>query len=144
MDLEPVSSISDSKYWKDQAQFAAFNVGLQGLFREKSFQFYEWGELRTNLYAGTPFSGEAVHYNNLFNNTLNATTPEVTDFGGVYTIINQINLMISHTENTDVLNEAQRKHILVRHMVCELIYISICSEHMVKRCFGSITQQETR
>lgn len=45
MDLEPVSSISDSKYWKDQAQFAAFNVGLQGLFREKSFQFYEWGEL---------------------------------------------------------------------------------------------------
>lgn len=35
MDLEPVSSISDSKYWKDQAQFAAFNVGLQGLFREK-------------------------------------------------------------------------------------------------------------
>lgn len=112
MDLEPVSSISDSKYWKDQAQFAAFNVGLQGLFREKSFQFYEWGELRTNLYAGTPFSGEAVHYNNLFNNTLNATTPEVTDFGGVYTIINQINLMISHTENTDVLNEAQRKTYL--------------------------------
>lgn len=112
MDLEPVSSISDSKYWKDKAQFSAFNVGLQGLFREKSFQYYEWGELRSNLYAGTPFSGEAVKYNNLFNNTLNATTPEVTDFGGVYTIINQINLMIAHTEDTDVLNEAEKNNYL--------------------------------
>lgn len=112
MDLDPVSSITDSKYWKDKAQFSAFNVGLQGLFREKSFQYYEWGELRSNLYAGTPFSGEAVKYENLFNNTLNATTPEVTDFGGVYTIINQINLMIAHTEDTDVLTSEEKHHYL--------------------------------
>lgn len=112
LDQEPVSSITDNKYWKDKAQFSAFNVGLQGLFREKGFLFLEWGEFRTNLYAGTPFSGEAVKYDNLFNNTLNATSPEVTDFGGVYTIINQLNLMIAHTEETDILSTTEKSTYL--------------------------------
>lgn len=112
LDQEPVSSITDNKYWKDPAQFSAFNVGLQGLFREKGFLFLEWGELRSNLYAGTPFSGEAVKYDNLFNNTLNATSPEITNFGDVYAIINQLNLMIAHAEETDVISAAEKSAYL--------------------------------
>ena len=37
LDMEPVSSITDVNYWKDAAQFEAFNVGLHGLLRERSY-----------------------------------------------------------------------------------------------------------
>mgnify|MGYP000137462766 CR=1 FL=1 len=35
LDLEPISSIADNKYWQTEAQVDAFNVGLHSKFREK-------------------------------------------------------------------------------------------------------------
>lgn len=109
LDLQPVSELTDSNYWKNKEQFSAFNIGLQGLFRQKGYLFIEWGEMRSNLYGGSPFSGESPSgYIEMWNNTLSASTPVVSDFGGVYTTINQINLMIDKAKDSEVISETEK------------------------------------
>lgn len=51
LDLEPISSIADNKYWQTEAQVDAFNVGLHSKFREKcSYSIFLFGEPRADYY----------------------------------------------------------------------------------------------
>ena len=59
LDVEPQSEITDAGYWKEEGQFSSANTGLQAMFRDRTFNLYLWGEMRTNLYGGSSFSGEA-------------------------------------------------------------------------------------
>lgn len=113
MDLDSTSSITDTNYWKNADQFEASHVGLMGLFRENAYTFIEWGEMRSDIYAGTPFSGESPgSYRYMWDNTLSQQNPVISDFGGLYTYINQTNLLIGKTEESDVLTDAQRSKYL--------------------------------
>ena len=60
LDIDPTSSIADSNYWKTEAQFSTFNVGLHALLRECSFNFFLLGEPRADIYGDVPFGGEAT------------------------------------------------------------------------------------
>ena len=101
MDLEPTSSITDSNYWKNADQVQTFNQGLYSWVRSYANRYIIWGELRSNIYTGTAFSGEAPQgYERLWNNTLEKSSAVIGNYGGLYTGINQINLMI------DKVNEA--------------------------------------
>ena len=112
LDLEPTSEITDSNYWKSEAQFDAFHTGLKGQFRNYAFDFIEWGELRSNIYAGIPFSGEAAMGERMWNNTLDAANPGISDFGGVYTAINQFNLMIDKANESSIISETAKNKYL--------------------------------
>ena len=113
LDLEPTSELVDNNFWKNKEQFSAFNVGLQGLFRQKGYQLIELGELRSNIYAGTPFSGESPSgYSEIYNNMLSTTNTGISDFAGFYTTINQINLMIDKCNNTSLLTDAEKNKYL--------------------------------
>lgn len=113
LDMEPVSVISEGKYWQSPEQFSAFNVGLHGLLRERSHTIFVWGEPRADIYSGTPFTGEAPQgWERLWQNTMNQMNPVISNFGNFYVNLNQINLMIENTENTSVLDEATKKYYL--------------------------------
>ena len=113
LDMEPVSSITDVNYWKDAAQFEAFNVGLHGLVRERSYTILELGEPRADIYNSNPFTWEATQgVERMFDNTLNAANPVISNYGDFYVLINQLNLMISHTESTDLLDASTKNYYL--------------------------------
>ena len=113
LDMEPVSSITDANYWKDASQFEAFNVGLHGMLRERSYTIFELGEPRADIYNANPFTGEATQgVERMIDNTLNAANPVISNFGDFYTLINQLNLMISHTETTDLLDANVKNYYL--------------------------------
>ena len=113
LDLEPTSELVDNNFWKNKEQFSAFNIGLQGLFRQKGYQLIEFGEMRSNIYGGTPFSGESSSgYREMYYNTMNASNPVISDFAGFYTTINQINLMIDKTNESSLLTEAEKSKYL--------------------------------
>lgn len=113
LDVEPQSEITDAGYWKEEGQFSSANTGLQSMFRDRNFTFYLWGEMRSNLYGGSPFSGEAsAGYEVLWDNLLSQASPGVSSYGGCYMLINQLNLMIAKSENTDLIKEAARKNYL--------------------------------
>lgn len=113
LDVEPQSEITDASYWKEEGQFSSANTGLQSMFRDRNFTFYLWGEMRSNLYGGSPFSGEAsAGYEVLWDNLLSQASPGISNYGGCYMLINQLNLMIAKSENTDIIKEAVRKNYL--------------------------------
>lgn len=127
LDIDPTSSIADSNYWKTEAQFSTFNVGLHALLRECSFNFFLLGEPRADIYGDVPFGGEATQgMERLPFNTINKENTGISNFAGMYKVINQINLMIAKTKETTVLSEAGKNYYLGEAMECVLIFISIC------------------
>lgn len=113
LDLEPVSSISDNKFWKSEAHFTAFNNGLHGLLREKSYNFFMLGEPRADIYNDHPFGGEATQGTEiLILNLLNRENAGISNYADLYKTINQLNLMIAKTKATTVLPEATKSYYL--------------------------------
>ena len=108
LDLDPTSEYTDENFWKTEDQFDAFHTGLKGQFRNYSFEYIEWGEFRSNIYAGNPFTGQSANYERFYNNTLDQSESGVSDFGGVYTCINQLNLMIDKTNESSVISESAK------------------------------------
>ena len=113
-DMEPVSSISDANYWKSPDQFKAFNIGLHGLLRsQSSYNIFVLGEPRSDIYGDQPFGGEATQGVERFSyNTINAEFTGISNFANFYTTLNQINLMIRRTNETDLLGEAEKNYYL--------------------------------
>ena len=113
LDLSPVSSITDGNFWKTPDQFNAFIIGVHSRFRTHAFNFYCMGELRSDIYGDNPFGGEATQgMERFWFNTLNSENTGISDYGGFYSNINQINLFISKTLPTNVLLTADKNYYL--------------------------------
>lgn len=118
LNLTPVSSISDASYWKSPDQFDAFVTGLHSRFRthERSFMFL--GELRGERFGNDPgttasFTGEAAQgLERMWNHNLDMDNTGVSNFGGFYDQINQLNLFINKLDGTSVLTEDTKNYYL--------------------------------
>ena len=113
LDLVSESSIADSGYWKDADQFKAMHTGIASYFRGQSYNYFVYGELRSNIYGGSPFGGEATQgLENVYNNTLSVVNAGVSNYGKLYDVINQINLMIAKTTDATTIKEADKNYYL--------------------------------
>lgn len=113
LDVDSVSTITDAGYWKSADQVKAFNTGLHSLMRKYSYQMFMLGEPRADIYGDIPFGGEATQgIERLPYNTINAEFTGISNFANLYTVINQINLMIYKTKDSDLLQEADRNYYL--------------------------------
>jgi len=118
LDLAPVSTISDANYWKTADQFSAFVAGLHIAFRNCTRSFEFLGEIRADNFGTDPgnnsaFTGESVaDYEYMWNNNLSADKAGVPNFGGFYTNINQINLLISKLNSTDIVTPEDQQYYL--------------------------------
>ncbi|TAM95294.1 MAG: SusD family outer membrane lipoprotein NanU [Chitinophagaceae bacterium] len=118
LNLAPVSSISNGNYWKTPDQFDAFVSGIMSAFRSGTNNFELLGELRADVFGTDPgsnsaFTGEATQgIEHLWLNTLDGNNPGVSDFGGFYFNINQINLLISKLNSTNVVSQTNKNYYL--------------------------------
>lgn len=113
LDISPESSITDNNYWKNDAQFSAFCVGLHAQFRIRNYNYFLLGEPRADYYKGETSFGSSTQGNErLWQNNLNAVNPGMSNFGEFYSIINQLNLMISKSEQNTSLPESTRNFYL--------------------------------
>lgn len=118
LNLAPISSISDASYWKTPDQFDSFVTGLHARFRTHNTSFQTLGEMRADMFGTDPgsssaFTGEAPEsYERLWTQNLNLDNPGVSNFGGFYTNIVQINLLISKLNDSDVVTAANKSYYL--------------------------------
>jgi hypothetical protein len=118
LDLSPVSSLSDASYWQTADQFDAFVSGVYTRFRSHNSNFQYLGELRADAFGTDPgstatFTGEATQgLERMWLQTLDADNSGVSGFGGFYTNINQINLLIKKLNETSILPDAKKKNYL--------------------------------
>ncbi|MGN6266403.1 MAG: SusD family outer membrane lipoprotein NanU [Ginsengibacter sp.] len=118
LDLAPVSSLSDASYWKTSDQVDAFVSGIEQAFRDNTMAFELLGEGRADIFGTDPgssssFTGEATQgVENLWNNTLDGNNPGVSNYGGFYFNINQINLLISKLNTLNIVTPENKNYYL--------------------------------
>lgn len=118
LDLAPVSSISDANFWQTAEQFDAFVSGIHSRFRGHTSSFQALGELRSDIFGTEPgsagtFSGEATQgLERFWQQTLTLDAPGVSNFGGFYSNIVQLNLLIDKLNNTTVVTTANKNYYL--------------------------------
>ena len=118
LDLAPVSSITDANYWLTPEQFDAFVVGIHARFRTHVSGYQILGEMRSDIFGTEPgnsgtFTGEATQgVERLWMQNLDLDNPGVSNFGGFYTNIGQINLLIQKIESTDIITAANKNYYL--------------------------------
>src|SRR5579875_1826332 len=118
LDLSPVSSITDANYWKTPDQFDAFVTGIHSQFRNNNSAFEYLGEMRADVFGTDPgsastFTGEATQgIERLWTQNLDLDNPGVSNFGGFYYNINQINLLINKLNTTNIVTAANKSYYL--------------------------------
>lgn len=118
LNLSPVSSVSDASYWKTADQVTAFVTGIHIQFRTDNSSMLYLGELRAGAFGPDPgssgaFTGEATQgVENMWNQTLDLDNPGVSNFGGFYTNINQLNILISKLKTITFVAPADKAYYL--------------------------------
>ncbi|GGK66714.1 SusD family outer membrane lipoprotein NanU [Rufibacter glacialis] len=118
LDLAPVSSLSDASYWKSPDQFDAFVTGVHSSFRSHNSNFQRLGEMRSDIFGtetplGPTFTGEATQgLERMWLQTLDNNDPGVSNFGGFYFNINQLNLLINKLTTSDIVTAANKEYYL--------------------------------
>ena len=118
LDLVPISNLSNDSYWQTPDQFDAFVTGLHSRFRSHNVNFLYLGELRGDIYGTEPgstasFTGEATQgIERMWQHTLDMDNPGVSNFGGFYSNINQLNLLIDQLSKTNVVTAANKSYYL--------------------------------
>lgn len=118
LDLTPVSSLSEANFWQTPEQVDAFVTGIHARFRSHTMPFLYLGEMRADIFGTDPgsnstFTGEATQgAERLWNNNLDLDNPGVSNFGGFYDNINQLNLLISKLNSTNIVTEANKTYYL--------------------------------
>lgn len=118
LDLAPVSSITDANFWQTSEQVDAFVTGIHTAFRSNTNQYLYLGEMRADIFGTDPgssstFTGEATQgVERLWNNNLDMDNSGVSNFGGFYSNINQINLLISKLNTINTVSEANKNYYL--------------------------------
>lgn len=116
--LTPISNLSDDSYWKNADQYDAFVSGMHSKFRGHSSSFMFLGELRSGIYGTEPgstasFTGEAPQsLERMWLHTLDMDAAGVANYGGFYTNINQLNLLIHKLNTGTILAEPAKKYYL--------------------------------
>ncbi|MGZ3757824.1 MAG: SusD family outer membrane lipoprotein NanU [Mucilaginibacter sp.] len=118
LSLAPVSSITDGNFFQNAGQFDAFMTAIYSNFRGSTSTFQTLGEMRADEFgtdpgSGSTFTGEATQgVERLWTQNLNLDNPGVSNYGGFYANINQINLMISKLNSTTVVAPATKNAYL--------------------------------
>lgn len=118
LEITPVSSISDANYWKTPDQFDAFVSGIHSRFRSHASSFQVLGELRSDIFGTEPgnagtFTGEATQgVERLWQQNLDLDNPGVSNFGGFYSNIVQLNLLIDKLNTTNIVTTANKSYYL--------------------------------
>lgn len=118
LDLAPISSIGDGNFWKTPEQFDAFVSGVHSQFRSRTSAIQTLGEMRSDIFGTEPgsagtFTGEATQgLERLWEQTLTLDAAGVSNFGGFYSNIVQLNLLIDKLNNSSVVTPSNKSYYL--------------------------------
>lgn len=118
LDLSPVSSITDANYWSTPDQFDAFVSGVHARFRSHTGALQALGEMRSDIFGTEPgnagtFTGEATQgVERMWQQSLTLDAAGVSNFGGFYSNIVQLNLLIEKLTNTTIVTPSNKNYYL--------------------------------
>lgn len=139
LELEPPSTLTDASYWLSPSQWEVFMNGIHHRLRTHQWSFVLLGEHRAGHFSIEPYTGATRSFTNAADNTLSEVNPDISGYGGFYTNINQLNLIIDKTTEdraADILTEKQLNRYLGQAYGLRAYYYF----HLVKS-WGDVTLQ---
>ena len=112
LELTPQDSFGSGNFWKNEAQIAGFMQGLHTSFRGNMFQFFRLGEMRGGGFTTAEIFPVSLNEVPLIQQNLEENSSGVSNWGGFYASILQINLFIQETEAATILTPAKKGYFL--------------------------------
>ena len=113
LDIDPVSFITKESFFKTEGDVNGALNGMYATLRGQSnLNLFIWGEARSEVMTSS-IAGN-LGYNRYYVNTLNATTEQGPEWGGVYTTINAANLVLKYAPDIPFANEDNRKNAMAQ------------------------------
>lgn len=114
LDLSPIDYYGSQSYWKTEANFDSYVIGLH-----KNMRDVYWthtillGELRGGAYkTGTGSDGSSLDYQEIIDQNFDADHTGITSFGDYYGKITNVNLFRLRLEASEVVPEAKKNRYL--------------------------------
>lgn len=111
LDIEQKSKITSSNMWLSESDATGAMYGMFHQFRAAlNTAIIYWGDFRAGTFyhgAGSGTAGDKMFFNNL-----DGTESKGTNWGSLYTTINNANLILKHCEKISYLTEDTKKQVL--------------------------------
>ena len=112
LELTPQDYFGDSNFWQNESQVNNFMVGLHKQFRDNQFQFLRLGEMRGGNYSTVDRQATSLNELPVIEQRLEETSSGVSNWGGFYGPILQLNLFIQKVEAISFLPETRKSYLL--------------------------------
>lgn len=114
LDLSPVDYYGSGSYWNTEAQVTGYMDGLHQHLREAAEQHvFTFGEYRGGIYkSGNATDGNSLRGGNIVLQLFDKNSTGVTNFGGNYGRLANINLFIDRVTKADYVSEPRKKFYL--------------------------------
>ena len=122
LDLAPEDYYGDGNFWQNEAQVANFMVGLHKQFRDNQFQFVRLGEMRGGGFSNVDRQNTSLNELPIIEQRIDENSSGVTNWGGLYGPILQINLFIQKVEAIDFLAADRKSYLLAQAYAMRAYY----------------------
>lgn len=120
LDLAPEDYNASGNYWQNENQVSMFSRGLHNDLRaalnsDWSNMYFRLGEVRgATIRTGSNIMNTSTQYSSLINNILDEDNTGVSDWGGFYSKILQVNILIQNLDhdNVDILSADSKNYYL--------------------------------
>lgn len=114
LELAPEDSFGSGNFWKNKSQVDGAMLGLHSTLRGEQFNFFVMGELRSGVFnsqtSGTGSS--SLNSGNYIRQDIRESSPGISNWGGLYYDIFQINNFIYQVGLTNFLTDADKSYYL--------------------------------
>lgn len=112
LQLEPISVLSNSSFWKTPDDATAALYGMYSRFRpQAAVNLYIWGEARSEI-VSPALSGR--NYSEYYENFLEPSTVGLPGWQGLYSVVHDANLLIKYVPTVTFPNASAKNDILAQ------------------------------
>ncbi|WP_163267163.1 RagB/SusD family nutrient uptake outer membrane protein [Dysgonomonas sp. 216] len=106
LDLEPEDGVTREKFWKTKEEAFSALMGCYAAMMNSNnmFRYVVWGEARAEMIKAHEVRG-ADWWNNIQNGEISSTT-NMTQWGSIYTVINNCNTVLEYAKETQKRDES--------------------------------------
>ncbi|HMR19605.1 MAG TPA: RagB/SusD family nutrient uptake outer membrane protein, partial [Sphingobacterium sp.] len=112
LDIEPNTKVTTGTAWATENAAKANVTGMYHRMRTAFSQgFIYWGEYRNGLWGPGRVIGSHEPFSTSYTSTMNSSN-EMSNWSGIYTTINQANLVVAHLPDVTFVNETEKNEAL--------------------------------
>lgn len=114
LDLSPIDYYGSGSYWTTEAQVTGYMDGIHKHIRDVAGQhIFTFGEMRGGIYkSGNASDGNALNGGSIILQNFDKDNTGVTNFGGHYGRLANLNLFIDRVSKADYVDEAKKRFYL--------------------------------